>query len=121
LSEWLGLVIRKLVIAEIFDDRMELDLEPLAEQGKSALLRPRGFIGVPTEELALEDFSEYTLENLLRLVVVIELWNKIDGLLAFHIGYKAGIIELCCPVEEWLLGAHNQDGSVQHDRVLYEA
>jgi len=60
---------------------------------------------MPTEEFALDDFSEHSLKHLLRPAIVVELSDEVYGLLTVHIRDKARIIQLCRPVEKGLLRA----------------
>ena len=43
---------------------------------------------MPTEEFTFEDFSEHAMEHLLTFVVILELRDKVYGLLALHIRDK---------------------------------
>jgi len=74
---------------------------------------------MPTEEFALDDFSEHSLKHLLRPAIVVELSDEVYGLLTVHIRDKARIIQLCRPVENGLLRAHDKGGSIQHGGWSY--
>ena len=70
---------------------------------------------MPTEELAFENFSENAAQDFLGLVVIVELRDKVDSLLALHVRDETRIIDLRRPIQKRLSWTHDKNGSIQHD------
>ena len=116
--EGLGVVVTffNAVNAKVFDHRMHFNQEPLPKHSEGSTLRPGRRLRVPTVQFALEDCFEDLLKNLALLGFRFVFWNEIDGLLSLNIRQEARVVELGCPLEEWLRRADYQYSAVEHEQ-----
>src|SRR4030095_17093708 len=109
-----SLVITQIISAQVFDDRMELDREPLQKGFKVAPLRPRCLVCVPAIQLVFEYLPENRLEHLVGVIIVFVLRYEIDGLLARHVRQDSGVVEGRRPIKVRLLGSYDEDCAIEH-------
>ena len=93
-SEGLGVVVVQFIVfnrirAQILDNGVHLNGEPLAKQAQSSLLGPCTLIGVPAVQFSFEDLGEDLLQDLPLFRLGLELWDQVDRLFAFHVREKA--------------------------------
>src|SRR5436190_21414199 len=108
------ILINDLVVAEILDDRVELDLEPSLEHCEVSAFWPARFVSVPPIEFVLKYRGMHPFENLPRLVVGAVTWDEIDSLLIVRIGHDPRVIQSCRPIQVGLLRPYDHDTTVEH-------
>src|SRR5713101_3740532 len=113
--------IKKLVVAEILEDRVQLDLEPRLEHREVSALWPCCLVSVPPIQFVLEYCGMYLFENLPRFLVVVVAWDQVDSLLIVRIGHEPRVIQPRRPIEVGLLRPYDDRSAVEHRCTLPEA
>src|SRR5882724_8509126 len=108
------ILINDLVVADILDDRVQLDFEPRLEHRVVTIFGPGRLVRVPPIQFVLENCRIHLFENIPRLVVVVITRDQIDSLLIVRIGHDPRVIQFRRPIQIRLLRPYDDDATVEH-------